>query len=58
MQLIISNIHELKSLVCHELNAKTATPVVKCVSCPVKNARWSHHDRALAGGPPIVTDVV
>jgi hypothetical protein len=42
----------------HGLHAKAAAPVIKCVNYLVKNGRWLHYDRALAGGLPIATGVI
>jgi hypothetical protein len=42
----------------HHLDATTARPVIKCANYLVKNTRWLHYDRALAGGLPIATGVI
>jgi hypothetical protein len=42
----------------HGLDPKAAAPVIKCTNYLVKNGRWLHYDRALAGGLPIATGVI
>ncbi|MBE7451106.1 MAG: ISKra4 family transposase [Kofleriaceae bacterium] len=42
----------------HGLDANAAAPVIKCANYLVKNGRWLHYDRALAGGLPIATGVI
>ena len=42
----------------HGLDAKAATPVIKCANYLVKNTRLLHYDRALADGLPIATGVI
>jgi len=41
----------------HALDAKAAAPVIKCANYIVKNTRWLHYDRVLAG-LPIATGVI
>jgi hypothetical protein len=42
----------------HGLDAKSGAPVRKCINYLVKNGRWLHYDRTLAGGLPIATGVI
>ena len=42
----------------HGLDAKAATPVIKCVNYLVKNTRWLRYAGALADGLPIATGVI
>jgi hypothetical protein len=42
----------------HELTAKAAKPVEKCIKYLARTAAWLHYDRALAEGLPIATGVI
>jgi hypothetical protein len=42
----------------HELTAKAAKPVEKCIKYLARNADWLHYDRALTDGLPIATGVI
>jgi hypothetical protein len=42
----------------HELTAKAAKPVDKCIKYLARNAAWLHYDRALTEGLPIATGVI
>jgi len=42
----------------HDLDAKTAKPVEKCIQYLARNAASLHYDRALAEGLPIATGVI